>query len=61
MYINLNYNKNNIIVNLDYYFYFIVLIGIYYITPSLQFILFQTNNDKVKCYYNDLCNHPLMV
>ena len=38
--------------------FFIVLIGIYYITPSLQFILFQTNNDKVKCYYNDLCNHP---
>lgn len=57
MYINLNYNKNNIILNLNYYFYFIILIGIYYLTPSLQFVLFQTQHNNVQCYYNDLCNH----
>ena len=36
----------------DYYWKFLILIGIFYILPSLQFVLFQSHDPNAICYYN---------
>jgi hypothetical protein len=39
----------------SYYPKFIILIGIFYILPSLQFVFFQSKEQNVFCYYNYKC------
>jgi hypothetical protein len=46
--------NNNISKN--YYWKFLIIIGIYYLTPSLQFLLFQSQNSD-QGYYNHICLH----
>ena len=48
-------NKEN-----HYYWQILILIGIYYLLPSLQFVIFQTKDDSVQCYYNLKCKHDWM-
>ena len=43
----------------SYYWKFLFLIGMYYLLPSLQFVLFQANDNNVQCYYNFKCKHEL--
>lgn len=46
-------------LDIDYYWKFILLIGGYYILPSLQFVFFQSKDSNVVCYYNFKCKHDL--
>ena len=57
-YINLNYDKEELNSNLELYLKFLIISGLFYITPSFQFVMFQSNN-IVNCYYNFKCKHPL--
>ena len=50
-------NKNDV----SYYYKFLILIGIFYILPSLEFVLFQSNDENVQCYYNNLCKNKVWV
>ena len=56
MSINLE-NKNDV----TYYYKFLLLIGIFYILPSLEFVFFQSKDHNVQCYYNNLCKNDLGV
>ena len=49
--LNLNNNSN--------FWKILLLIGTYYLLPSLQFVLFQAHDDNVQCYYNFKCKHDL--
>ena len=46
-------NKNDV----TYYYKFLILIGIFYILPSLEFVFFQSKDENVVCYYNKLCKN----
>ena len=46
-------------LDIDYYWKFLVIIGGYYILPSLQFVFFQAKDSNVVCYYNFKCKHDL--
>ena len=48
-------SKNN--ENNSYYPKFLILIGIFYLLPSLQFVFFQSKDDTIFCYYNFKCYH----
>ena len=50
-----NYN------DVSYYYKFLILIGIFYILPSLEFVFFQSQDENVVCYYNKLCQNNLGV
>ena len=47
--------------DISYYYKFLILIGIFYILPSLEFVFFQSQDDKVICYYNNKCKHDLGI
>jgi len=40
-----------------YYWRILILIGIYYLLPSFQFIFFQAHDSNVQCHYNLKCKH----
>jgi len=45
-------------ININYYWKFLIIIGSYYVLPSLQFVMYQSkalNNST--CYYNHKCKH----
>ena len=46
-------------LDIDYYWKFLILIGGYYVLPSLQFVFFQSKDSNVVCYYNFKCKHDL--
>ena len=46
-------------MDIDYYWKFIIIIGSYYILPSLQFVFFQSKDSNVVCYYNNKCKKDL--
>ena len=46
-------------LDIDYYWKFIIIIGSYYILPSLQFVFFQSKDSNVVCYYNNKCKKDL--
>jgi hypothetical protein len=46
-------------LDIDYYWKFLIIIGGYYILPSLQFVFFQAKDSNVVCYYNFKCKHDL--
>ena len=52
-YTSLIYNNN---ISKSYYWKFLIIIGAYYLMPSLQFLLFQSQNSDL-CYYNHKCLH----
>ena len=52
-YISLIQNNN---ISKNYYWKFLIIIGIYYLMPALQFLLFQSQNSEL-CYYNYKCLH----
>ena len=58
-YINIQYK--NVLINstITYYLQFVLIIGLFYLVPALQFIFFQTKSHVVTCYYNNLCNKKL--
>lgn len=58
-----NYLSNNLtnINDVSYYYKFLILIGIFYILPSLEFVFFQSQDKNVICYYNNLCKNDLGV
>ena len=39
------------------YWKVLLIIGFYYLLPSLQFVMFQTKEPDVECYYNFECKH----
>jgi hypothetical protein len=41
----------------SYYPKFLILIGIFYLLPSLQFVFFQSKDSTIFCYYNFKCYH----
>jgi hypothetical protein len=41
----------------SYYPKFLILIGIFYLLPSLQFVFFQSKESGIFCYYNFKCYH----
>ena len=51
--------NNPNILNNNYYWKFLIIIGIYYLLPSLQFVIFQTHDTNVTCYYNLKCKKDL--
>jgi len=55
-YISLENNKTEISNKLTLYLEYLIIIGLFYITPSMQFIFFQANNN-ITCYYNFGCKH----
>ncbi len=59
-YMFLSENLTNI-NDISYYYKFLILIGIFYILPSLEFVFFQSQDEKVICYYNNLCKHDLGI
>ena len=40
---------------ISYYPKFLILIGIFYLLPSLQFVFFQSKDTGIFCYYNFKC------
>lgn len=45
-------------IDIDYYWKFLIIIGSYYILPSLQFVLYQSKDlNNSTCYYNNKCKH----
>lgn len=50
-------NKNDV----SYYYKFLILIGFFYILPSLEFVFFQSKEENVECYYNHLCKNDLWI
>ena len=59
-YMFLSDNLTNI-NDISYYYKFLILIGIFYILPSLEFVFFQSQDEKVICYYNNKCKHDLGI
>ena len=55
-YIRLESDRSEITHKLNDYLYYLIIIGLFYITPSTQFIFFQANNN-ITCYYNFKCKH----
>lgn len=51
--------SNKFIERNSYYPKFLILIGLFYILPSLQFVFFQSRDESIYCYYNYECNHEL--
>jgi len=51
--------RSNVINPASYYWKFLLLIGIYYLLPSLQFVFFQSSDSNVQCYYNFKCKHQV--
>ena len=49
--------SNNENIYLKYYWKILCIIAAFYILPSLQFILFQINDNSVHCYYNNKCKY----
>ena len=44
--------------NINYYWKFLLIIGSYYVLPSLQFVLYQSQElNNSTCYYNNRCKH----
>jgi hypothetical protein len=44
--------------DIDYYWKFLIIIGSYYVLPSLQFVFYQSKElNNATCYYNNLCKH----
>ena len=41
----------------DYYWKFLIIIGCFYILPSLQFVIFQSHDTNAICYYNNKCKN----
>jgi len=48
-------------IYLKYFWKILLLIGGFYLLPSLQFVYFQSNDSEVDCYYNFKCKHDLGV
>ena len=47
-------------IDIDYYWKFLIIIGSYYVLPSLQFVFYQSKDvTNTTCYYNNLCKHDL--
>ena len=45
-------------IDIDYYWKFLIIIGCYYILPSLQFVFYQSKHLETNtCYYNNKCKH----
>ena len=43
-------------IDIDYYWKFIIIIGLYYVLPSLQFVFYQSKElNNSTCYYNNKC------
>ena len=42
------------------YWKILLIIGFYYLLPSLQFVMFQTKEPDIECYYNFECKHDFM-
>lgn len=55
-YLNLNYSNDEINNVLDTYLKFLIIAGLFYMMPSIQFVLFQTNTN-IDCYYNFKCKY----
>ena len=55
-YINLNYKNEDLNNTLDIYLKFLIISGLFYITPSIQFVMYQSNN-VINCYYNFKCKY----
>ena len=47
-------DQNSIVDNRNYP-QFLLLIGMFYILPSLQFVFFQSQDSNIECYYNYKC------
>ena len=46
--------------DIDYYWKFLLLIGSYYVLPSLQFVFYQSKElNNATCYYNHKCKKDL--
>ena len=45
--------------DINYYYKFLIIIGVFYILPSLEFVFFQSKDSSVDCYYNHLCKNDL--
>ena len=52
-------NYNSQVNTITYYYKFLILIGVFYILPSLEFVFFQSKDEQVVCYYNNLCKNEL--
>ena len=63
LYGSFNYLSTNLtnLNDVTYYYKFLILIGIFYILPSLEFVFFQSQDENVICYYNNLCKKDLGV
>ena len=46
-------------ITYNYYWKFLLMIGLYYILPALQFVFFQAHDSNVYCYYNEKCQKTL--
>ena len=45
-------------ININYYWKFLIIIGSYYVLPSLQFVMYQSKElNNSTCYYNHKCKH----
>jgi hypothetical protein len=53
--------ENNETINSDYYYKFILMIGVYYTLPALQFVFFQATDENAYCYYNFDCIKPVGI
>ena len=51
--------SNNHMERNSYYPKFLILIGLFYILPSLQFVFFQSRDKSIYCYYNYECKNDL--
>lgn len=64
-YINLNFRQQELNTKLDMYLKFMIISGLFYLLPSIQFVFFQSintnSNNNIKCYYNFKCKHDLSV
>ena len=43
----------------EFYWKCLILIGCFYLLPSLQFVFFQSNDSNAICYYNNKCKKDL--
>ncbi len=45
-------------IDIEYYWKFLIILGCYYILPSLQFVFYQSRDlSNSTCYYNNKCKH----
>tara|TARA_Y100001970_G_C14258047_1_gene877068 strand:- start:684 stop:1871 length:1188 start_codon:yes stop_codon:yes gene_type:complete len=52
-------DRNIVNHKLRYFWKFMMIISVYYVLPSLQFVFFQAHDRNVVCYYNEKCKHDL--